>query len=312
MECLRSELDYLQSQAISASSRKTYLHGQTIYFDFCGKFKLTPYPLSEYNLRLFATFLSRSLSYATISTYLSSLRLQHIELGFRPTPEMPLLRLLLKGIKRHKGAHSHPKRKPITLPLLKALKSALRLSSFSAHDQVMLWAAFTTAFFGFLRASEFCSAYQSTFNPTTTLLVRDVALSSDVAVLSIKASKADQFRRGCEVRLAKSGKSVCPFRSLHRHLSQCNDRNRPLFQFSYGRYLTRQIFSDIVKSLLPSSCDKSEYSSHSFRIGAATAAADKHAPAWLIKALGRWSSNCYEQYIRVNTKQIDKVSALIA
>ena len=155
------------------------------------------------------------------------------------------------------------------------MKSALRLSSFSAYDQIMLWAAFTTAFFGFLRASEFLSPSQSSFDQRATLLVRDVTISSDVATIKIKDSKCDQFRKGCEVQLAKSGKSVCPFRALRQHLLQCSDQNAQLFRFSYDTYLTRQLFSDLVKPLLPP-CDRSEYSSHSFRIGAATCAAGKY------------------------------------
>ena len=196
---------------------------------------------------------------ATICTYLSSIRLRLLELGFRPTPEMPLLRLLLRGIKREKGARSKPKRQPITLPLLKALKNTLRTSHFTLYDQKMLWAAFTTAFFGFLRASEFCSPSQSAFDCTTTLLVLDITVLPNVAISRIKTSKGDQFRKGSEVRLATSGKSVCPFRSLEQHLLQCTNPDLPLFTFSYGTYLTRQILSDLVKSLLPQSCDKSVY-----------------------------------------------------
>ena len=211
-------------------------------------------------------------------TYLSSIRLQNIELGFWPTAEMPLLRLLLKGIKRAKGERAKPKRKPIMLSLLKTLKGALRFSSSVTYDQKKLRAAFTTAFFGVLCASDLCSPSQSFFDPHKTLMLRNGTLLSEVAIVNIKASKGDQFQKGCEVRLAVSRKSVCPIRLLQQHLFQCPAQDAQLFTFSHGTFLTHQIFTDIVKSLLPQSCDKTAYSSHSFRIGATTCAAEKETP----------------------------------
>ena len=40
----------------------------------------------------------------------------------------------------------------------------------------------------------------------------------------------------------------------------------------------------------------SNYASQSFRIGAATTAAAAGLPTWLIKTLGRWSSDAYLTY----------------
>ena len=225
---------------------------------------------------------------------------------------MPLLKHLLRGIKREKGARAKPKRSPMTLQLLKNLKDALRVSHYSSPDQLMLWASFTTAFFGFLRASEFCSKSQSLYDQQRTLLVQDVAITSEAVTLNLKSSKTDQFRSGNEVRLAPSGKSVCPFRALKHHLQNCDTPNKPLFSFVNNTHLTRQVFSKIVKSLLPISCNQQSYSSHSFRIGAATCAADKQTPVWLMKALGRWSSDCYQEYIRVQPSLIDTIPRLLA
>ena len=174
---------------------------------------------------------------------------------------MHRLKLLLRGVKRVKGARSNAKRKFITLALLETLKRALRSSPFSTRDQTMLWAALTTAFFGVLRASDFCAASQSTFNQNSTLLVKEAAASPHLVVLHLKSSKTVQFRKGFEVRLAASGKSVCPYRAVLEHLQNCHNPNAPLFSFSYGSYLTRQTLSDILKSLLPSSYDKRAYSS---------------------------------------------------
>ena len=37
----------------------------------------------------------------------------------------------------------------------------------------------------------------------------------------------------------------------------------------------------------------SNYAGHSYRIGAATTAAEVNLPLWLIKTMGRWLSDCF-------------------
>ena len=46
------------------------------------------------------------------------------------------------------------------------------------------------------------------------------------------------------------------------------------------------------------SCDHNSYASHSLRIGVATSAATAGLPAWLIEAMGRWSSDAYQMHIQ--------------
>ena len=54
----------------------------------------------------------------------------------------------------------------------------------------------------------------------------------------------------------------------------------------------------------------SEYTA--FRIGAATTAAAAGFPRWLIQALGRWTSNCYREYIRIPPQTLQDVSTSLA
>jgi len=50
------------------------------------------------------------------------------------------------------------------------------------------------------------------------------------------------------------------------------------------------------------------FSSHSFRIGAATVAAHNGVPDHLIQALGCWSSSAYQLYIRTLSESLAALS----
>ena len=54
------------------------------------------------------------------------------------------------------------------------------------------------------------------------------------------------------------------------------------------------------------------YLAHSFRIGAATVAARNGIPDHLIQALGRWTSNAYQLYIRTPSEALAGISGQLA
>ena len=81
--------------------------------------------------------------------------IEYLERDLKDPTKDELLHLLCTGIKRSQGTRTHT-HLPITINALKALKSQLyRDPSFSPLEKRLLWAAFTIAFYGFLRASEF-------------------------------------------------------------------------------------------------------------------------------------------------------------
>lgn len=79
----------------------------------------------------------------------------------------------------------------------------------------------------------------------------------------------------------------------------CNANHHQLFTFTSGKWLTRTSLTHELHDVLQQ-CDiqPQHYFSHSFGIGTATTAAAAGIPAWLIKVLDRWSSDCYERYVR--------------
>ena len=73
--------------------------------------------------------------------------------------------------------------------------------------------------------------------------------------------------------------------------------------------LTRQMFSSIVKGILAwLPLSEGNYNTHSFRIGAATAAMETQIPEAHIKMLGRWRSDAYQLYIRTPAEELAKLS----
>ena len=82
-------------------------------------------------------------------------------------------------------------------------------------------------------------------------------------------------------------------------MSAHHSKTGPLFSFQGGKYLTRKDISNVLHEFLPH--NTKGISSHSFRIGAASAG----YPRWLIQSLGRWSSDCFRSYIRIPNSTID-------
>ena len=58
--------------------------------------------------------------------------------------------------------------------------------------------------------------------------------------------------------------------------------------------------------------DQHSYASHSFRIGAATMAAAAGLPAWLIKAMGRWSSDACQTYIQCSASTLQAIPRVLS
>ena len=97
----------------------------------------------------------------------------------------------------------------------------------------MLWAAFLTAFFGFLRSSEFVAPTTKTFDHTSTLLITDVHYVGTHIHINIKTSKTAPFHQGCTIRLAPTQQNMCPINALKQLLETHPTKQGPLFTYRW-------------------------------------------------------------------------------
>ena len=87
----------------------------------------------------------------------------------------------------------------------------------------------------------------------------------------------------------------------------------PLFYFQSVRLLTRGVVSHLLQdSSRVAGLLYQSLKGHSFHIGAASVAAAAGLPDWLIKVMGRWSSDCYQLYIRTPISTIESVAPRMA
>ena len=226
-------------QSIASSTRQTYSSGERHFIRFCLFHKLispqTPFlPTSESTLIHFVTHLSNTVSYGTIKVYLAAVKNLHVEFGCPlDFSSMPFLYKTLRGIKSSLGIAKRA-RFPITISILRQIYAKLKPFQSLDTDSSMLWAAFTLAFFGFLRSSEF--TYNGKFNIQSHLTRSDVHFYPNIVQpvsfeVVIKKSKTDPFRETAKLTIAKSNSTVCAVTALRDYLLQTNPSGatQPLF-----------------------------------------------------------------------------------
>ncbi|XP_069103001.1 uncharacterized protein [Argopecten irradians] len=310
---LDSVVNSLWTAAIAPSTRQTYTTGFNIYLRFLLLTGIVQtlcsshvFPVSEDLLLRFVAhcFGVLHLSYATIKLYLCGIRFCCLEknISHPSASELPRLHAILNGVKRMQ-VRKPITRYPVTFSVLKQVCEYLR----KQPTDLMLETACTIAFFGFLRCGEF--TVKSRFDPNSDLCVSDLTLSTDCALLTLKHSKTDPFRQGITIKLFTTGNSICPYqvccKYLKHRLESHPAASEPLFISEQGQILTRSLFISKFRHVLECiGINSAMYNGHSFRIGAATTAAQVHMEDHMIKTLGRWSSDAYCRYIRTPVSKI--------
>jgi len=253
-------------------------------------------------LSYYAASLSISLQPASVHVYMAAVKNLHSELGYAyPSGPTTLLARVMRGIQRAPGTRRT--RLPITTGLLRQLCQRLAtIQGRALQDRLMLSAAFTLAFHGFLRCGELVD-----------LSLDDLIISSDGSAITItlRRSKTDVNGKGTSILVGASPDTgICPVVAVSRYLDIRGRAHGPLFIDCKGCQLTKTALSAELSSLLPL-CNvpsSTGYANHSFRIGAATSAAMAGTPEYVIRHMGRWKSDAVLRYIRVSDHEVINVS----
>ena len=186
-----------------------------------------------------------------------------------------------------------------------------------SRDNDMLWAAATLCFHGFFRAGEITIPTMTGFDTTVHLAWGDVEVDDgtkpSLVKVHLKRSKTDQFGKGVDVFVGRTESTICPVAAIVHYVAARGSNPGCFFQFEDRTPLTKPKFVTKVREALQSlelPCDC--FAGHSFRIGAATAAAQAGVEDSVIQLLGRWNSVAFLSYIRTPRDQLAQYSRLIS
>ena len=169
--------------------------------------------------------------------------------------------------------------------------------------QSCLLLPFPLPFLVFFRISELVGQAKHLAGGRLGLLVEHVCLEPSKLRVWLTGSKTDQSQRGEWVELVQVVKSpeVCPVQSMSCYLQVRPQKPGALLIHFDGSPLTRYQFQAVLKRAARYlGWNTSGYSSHSFRIGAATTAALGGMPQETIMLKGRWKSSALQKYVRPN------------
>jgi hypothetical protein len=117
--------------------------------------------------------------------------------------------------------------------------------------------------------------------------------------------KTGQLGTGVDVFIGKTGCALCPVAAVTAYSIARGVEPGPFFKFRNGQGLTKTRFTKEVWQLLQAiGLPYQSFASHSFRIGAATAAARAGVEDAIIKMIGRWNSIAFLAYIRTPREQL--------
>lgn len=229
------------------SSFKQFLEQYSLWTTASG----TPPVVNEDILMYFVTYCaSKGLRYNTIKQYLAGIRHYYIAYNVQ-TPlscsaTLHRLRTLLRGVKKSQDNSSRV-RLPVTYPILLRILTSLNNGIMGTYNGLMLSAACSMAFSGFLRCGEF-TILGNESNPDYCLCIEDIEFSvnNHYYVLKLKSSKTDVFKCGIGIPIYASFKRFCPLKLMKEYidlrLRSGAVISDPLFITQEGLVLSRMFF----------------------------------------------------------------------
>ena len=177
---------------------KKYLGAIRRWKQWASNHSIKPFPATSSNVALYLQHIGEtSKSKAAVEEAVHAMVWLHNAAGVPSPTANPFVTLILEGLRNKKA--------PIVTEILSAMaKDTMENQTLTS---VRLTSACLLAYAGFLR-----------FNELHKLRPTDLTIDSEKLLIKIRQSKTDQFRKGDEVLIARTGSIMCPVAMLEKYL----------------------------------------------------------------------------------------------
>ena len=288
----------------SRKSASNVISGFRQFLYFTAHFGIEPLPAKENSIVLFLELMARTVGYNHLKHLLSSIKYIHLALNLEYPVGSFQIDTTLQGLKR-RLAKVPFRVLPITPVILMQMYKFLNMDK---TDDLALWCAYLTAFYGLLRKSSTVPERQR--DPySKSLLRRNIRVdeNNNMVYLYLGYSKNNNFCTR-DVIIPIPGNSNLAL-DLVRHLKKLfsvvdTPMDSPAFSFSKKQGVTYSTFTSRLKRLLRlAGYDPDMYSGHSFRRGGATFLYNCGGTVFMVQASGDWSSQCFSRYLYLTEEQ---------
>jgi hypothetical protein len=297
LDRLINERSITLGYSLDTSTFGAYTSALNSYLTFCNMHNFPVDPTPD-TLSFFAVYISSHINPKSADSYLSGIcrQLEPFFPDVRKNRRSLLVSRTIKGCKRRFGVPV--KRK---LPFSHA-DLHLLINSFpnpSPHDDLLFVAQILSGFHALLRLGELVFPDKKKDRNFRKIALRhSVRVTTELFSFFLPSHKGDMSFEGNTIIIEKHAGATDP----HSHfLSYLHSRDSlfpvqpELWLTSCGTVPTRHWFMSRLHRLFPK-----HYGGHSLRAGGATSLAEAGVPPSTIQAMGRWSSNSFQIYIRRN------------
>ena len=283
------ENDRQKLASVSESTLKNRTQQWKCYLRFCTKFSLQPFPCSNAQAALYATFLSEFMVASSITTYIQAVIFFHNIHGHQPPDWKDFeLKATMSGIRNLQVTPSNQKD-----PLFpKHLVKIARVVDNESVIQRLVWAAMCFLFRTLLRVSHVVSSPH-------TLKTKDVVFTNWGLFVKVSSSKTrKKTQKPQYIPVVRSPDStLCPVALLEGIWTSSSSGENDLFSSSTVPPISYSVFHKTMEYLIKRANVQGSFSSHSLRRGGASFMSMINCSIPQIKSRGNWASDCVYDYV---------------